>query len=137
MFSVGFTAFGTSEGTLNGGTIIKFPNIASSFGLTGLSSLNSSGTFRAEKNGLYIIITSIMALASSGDTFFNIYKNNQPVHDNRMYYAGKAMTSHISVTSGAGSLVLQLSVGDTVDVRTGNDMYVYQYASSLTIIKTN
>lgn len=64
----------------NGGKIIPFSNVKTRFGSSDsiVTALSSSGKFKCEKPGLYLISAFIMS-GSTGYTRFNFYRNNDMV----------------------------------------------------------
>lgn len=63
-----------------GGKIIPFSNVKTRFGISDsiVTALSSSGKFKCEKPGLYLISAFIMS-GSTGYTRFNFYRNNDIV----------------------------------------------------------
>ncbi|XP_071172096.1 uncharacterized protein [Mytilus edulis] len=115
---VGFTAFGAGHGLKSAGYQLKFPAIKSSFGISNVSSIKNTGTFICEKKGLYIILVTVMSCLSSGNRFA-IYRNNRQF---MVYYVGYSS----GCDSGTGTAVVELHVGDAINVRNveGNvDLY--------------
>ncbi|CAC5401001.1 unnamed protein product [Mytilus coruscus] len=125
---VGFTAFGRSSGHRQPAHILKFPDIKSSFGLTGLLKFTSSGEFTCERSGIYLISVTVMACAESTDATYDIYKNNISL---MQYYITQS-----GCNSGSGTLFIRLTVNDTVYVKTHSSIYyVYYNWSSNSILK--
>lgn len=130
--SVGFTTFGSSQRTRPSGYQLKFPVIKSFIGISNLSSMQNSGTFICEKNGLYLILVTVMA-CSKGNSGFNIYKNNQQY---MYYYIGRADYSKQDCNSATGTAVVELYVNDAINVRnSANDVYIHENYSSFSAVK--
>lgn len=108
--SVGFTAFGKSDGVKPIEHILRFPDIKTSYGLSGLSTFASSGKFTCEKSGLYLVGVTVIS-CSKADSNYDIYKNDVSV----MPYF---VTQSNVCGSASGTVIILLSVNDTVYVQT-------------------
>lgn len=122
---VAFTACG-GGGSIPVGTAIQFNSIRSSYGISNLASLKSTGIFTCEIQGLYLISAVIMS--STSDIYINIYKNNKPVIE--------AYINYSDISSSPAVLVTDLQVGDTIKIIPSNRiMSVYSQPSCVTIVK--
>ncbi|CAC5421155.1 unnamed protein product [Mytilus coruscus] len=125
---VGFTAFGRSSGVKSSGHVLKFPDIKTSFGLSGLPTFSSSGKFTCEKNGLYLVSFTVMS-CSNGDSAYDLYKNNILLMP---YY----VTQDDVCGSGSGTIFIRLNANDILYLKTSrSDMKVYDRWSSFSILK--
>lgn len=113
MFSVAFTAVGSGQGIGQSGYQLKFPIIKSSVGISNLFFIKSTGTFRCEKKGLYLVIVTV-TVCSAGDSSFSIYKNNQQL---MLYYIGRSDGAKEDCHSETGTAVVELDVHDTLNVK--------------------
>ncbi|XP_063416829.1 uncharacterized protein LOC134699072 [Mytilus trossulus] len=130
---VGFTGFGTGNGKKSHGYQLKFPSIISSYGIANVSSIKNTGTFICEKKGLYIILVTVM-ICSESNSRFAIYINNRQFE----YYVGSSSGSTQNCNSGTGAVVVELHVGDAINVRNvDGSVGLYENWSSFSAFRLN
>ncbi|CAC5414736.1 unnamed protein product [Mytilus coruscus] len=124
---VGYTATSTS-GSVSSGSVIKFTKIKTSYGITNKSTITTSGTFKAEHSGLYVVGVTVNSKTNAAA--FKIFKNTLQI--TQVYISGNSGTVD---QSGTGFIVVELGIGDTISIKTGKTMYVYGTYSTLTVAK--
>ncbi|CAC5395691.1 unnamed protein product [Mytilus coruscus] len=133
---VGLTAYGTTVEDKPARTILKFPDIKSSYGVSNLTAFINTGKLPFEKQGIYLIIVlATTATRSSTDSGIYICKNDKELSNT--IYIGNTDSSYFSINSGSGSLLLQVNVNDTVQVKTSYSKVVHFYGhlSSFSLVK--
>lgn len=112
--------------------VIKFDVIKSVYGISAIDSFKRTGIFKCEIPGLYLITATIMSTSSYAD--FLMYKNGVSLERVlfQIYSPGSA-----DYQTGTGTLAIELSVGDTLLIKTGTSMKVYGSSnlSCVTILK--
>lgn len=94
--------------------------------------MRNNGTFICEKKGLYLLIVTVL-VCSSGDSAFNIYKNN---HQYMHTFIGRSDLIKIDCHSGTGTAVVELHVNDSLNVRNAyGRVELYETYSSFSAIK--
>lgn len=97
-----------------------------SLGISDLSSFRSSGKFKCEYEGVYLVSVSLTAfqtlvsyqLTLNGNVYTHVYEENNKV----------------SYQRGATTVILNLHANDMVWIELDRAMYVDGYASCITII---
>lgn len=128
-FTVAVYACGNSDARYSRDEVIKFNTGKTVIGFGSSSQFYSSGVFRTENAGLYLVSSTIMSVTSQ--SHYHIYKNNAEI---AYVYIGDACGSSSSFT-GSMVVAVQLNVGDTVYVKTAVSMGVHGTASCLTLTK--
>lgn len=121
-----------TDESLSGNTVIKFDLIKSIYGISNVDSFKSSGIFKCEIAGLYLITATIMSTSSYAE--FSIHVNGQRFERILFQIPSPGSTDY---QTGTGNLAIHLSVGDTVMVKTDTTMTVFgeNMLSCITIIK--
>lgn len=126
-FSVGYTATANSGSVLSG-KVIKFTYIKTSYGITNKSTLTTSGTFKAQHSGLYVV--GVTVNSKTNGAAFKIFKNTLQI--TQVYISGNSGTVD---QSGTGYIVVELGIGDIISVKSSKTMYVYGTYSTFTVAK--
>ncbi|XP_071144227.1 uncharacterized protein [Mytilus edulis] len=124
---VGYTATANSGSVLSG-KVIKFTNIKTSYGITNKSTLTTSGTFKAQHSGLYVV--GVTVNSKTNGAAFKIFKNTLQI--TQVYISGNSGTVD---QSGTGFIVVELGIGDIISVKSSKTMYVYGTYSTFTVAK--
>ncbi|CAC5387713.1 unnamed protein product [Mytilus coruscus] len=124
---VGFSA--CAPGPLSKTGLILFSYVKLSYGINDLSSLNTSGEFRCEKSGFYLIIPAIMSTQDNAE--YRIQKNGIDVIPVQVTPIKAEAKIHI----GTGSMIVSLNINDTIAIREYQNKPVYGSYSCLTVIK--
>lgn len=121
-----------TDESLSGNTVIKFDAIKSVYSISNVNSFKSSGIFKCEISGLYLITATIMSNSSYAE--FSIYVNEHQL-DRILFQITTPLI--YGYQTGTGNLAFHLCVGDTVMVKTGTTMKVFgkNMLSCITIIK--
>lgn len=101
----------SSVGTVEKGDIIRFPDIATIYGISDntKNSFIQTGKFTCEKAGLYLVTVSVMSL--SYNACFNIKRDGQLLRNVQVVpHSSSSNNFH----TGTGSVVVMLDVGETV-----------------------
>ena len=125
-FSVALTACSNSE-TVNGGDIVKFPNVKTNYGLQNLTLFKQTGIFTCEQTGLYIFFSNILSNTAYG--YFRWYLNNSKS------LSAIYVSSQNGYQSGSGMVTVELAVGDTVSLKSQNNNIRFDSISCYTLIK--
>ncbi|CAG2226174.1 C1QL [Mytilus edulis] len=126
---VAMTACNIDGGVYSAGKVIKFDDIRTDIGNTNLFSFRSSGKFTCQKEGLYLI--SSWVLSDTNIATIVVYRNNNTLAKVYITYDSDDDTS-----AGTGTAVVsvELQIGDTVYVKTENDMRVFiEIQASITV----
>lgn len=118
LISVALTACAES-GTKQANRPIMFDQVISSQGITNVNSLQTSGVFRCQQEGLYLVVFT--ASSQTKDPDFRIYKNNQFLlegYTTDRDYDGK-------YSSGSASVVVELTTNDEITVKPDTDANVF------------
>ena len=115
-------------------SIIKFADVICNIGVKGLNNFISSGIFKAEVAGLYIVAATVNSETINSE--FSINKNSQSIA-----YVTIAGTGN-NDQSGTGVVVTQLAVEDRISIKAlyGSmepSMTIYGIYSTLIIVKIN
>jgi hypothetical protein len=132
-FVVAVFVCGTGDVQYRSDSVVKFENDKTSVGFGRLSNFHSTGVFTTEKEGLYLVSSSIMS--STSNAHYYIMRNGAQL----VYvYIGDSCSS-IQPTSYTGSMVaaVHLNIGDRIYVKTDISMKVHGPASCFTIVKIN
>lgn len=113
LVSVAMTAFVPSPiKTYSIGSVVKFSDVKFNVGIDTLSSFKNTGKFVCEKNGLYIVSSSMEI--GSNEAEFHIYVNGKVFTKN--YKHDSSSWWH----SSSVSIVIELKTNDTVWVQIGS-----------------
>ncbi|CAG2233983.1 unnamed protein product [Mytilus edulis] len=123
--TVALTACG--GGSYKSGEIAKFSNVKQHKGFRNLDAFKQSGTFTCEVEGVYVFFASL--ISASTNAYFRWYKNSVP--QSYVYISGKSP----SYESGSGMLAVQLTVGDTITLKSAGSNAATDGASCITIFK--
>ncbi|XP_063418141.1 uncharacterized protein LOC134700920 [Mytilus trossulus] len=123
--TVALTACG--GGGYNSGDIAKFGNVKQHKGFRNLDAFKQSGTFTCEVGGMYVFFASL--ISSSPDVHFRLYKDSVP--QNYVFISSRPP----SYESGSGMLAVQLTVGDTITLKSVISNAHINGASCITIFK--
>ena len=123
---------GTRDVQYRSDSVVKFENDKTSVGFGRLSNFHSTGVFTTEKEGIYLVSSSIMS--STSHAHYSIYKNGA-----RLVYVYIGDSCRSEPTSYTGSMVaaVHLNIGDRIYVKTDISMKVNGPASCFTIVKIN
>lgn len=126
----------SAVGTVHTDDIIRFPNIATIYGISDntKNSFIRTGKFTCEKAGLYLVTVSVMSL--SYNACFNIKKDGELLRS--VQVAPHSLTTN-NYHTGTGSVVVKLDVGETVYSKAILTMKVHNENgySCITITKVN
>ncbi|XP_063406177.1 uncharacterized protein LOC134690134 [Mytilus trossulus] len=131
--TVALTAW-NAGGDVTIGSEIKFNEVKTSTGIRNLSAINSTGTFTAEVDGVYVIAVTVNS--GTNDSGFEIHKNNITL--SQVYIQG---SSGDNDQSGTSVVSTELRMGDLISVlasggsRKPSIVHVDQGWSTLSIIK--
>ncbi|XP_063418293.1 uncharacterized protein LOC134701081 [Mytilus trossulus] len=132
-YPVALTAW-NAGGDVTIGSEIKFNEVKTSTGISNLSAINSTGTFKVEVDGVYIIAVTVNS--GTKDSGFEIHKNNITL--SQVYIQGKVGDNDQSGTSVVST---ELRMGDSISVlasagdRKSGIVHVDKGWSTLSIIK--
>lgn len=102
------------------------------YGISAIDSFKKTGIFKCEIPGLYLITATIMSASSFADYF--MYKNGVSLERVLFQISHPGGSDY---QTGTGTLAIELSVGDTLMLKTGRSMQVYGESnlSCITILK--
>ena len=122
----------SNGGTFTAGTIIKFPDTKTVYGISDINGFQTSGQFVCEVSGVYLFSVHIMS--RSNDASYQMLKNSMNISHVYVIYTSD---TGLHYNTGTGVMAVQLNVGDTLYVKAdGTDMYTYSGTNScMTIIK--
>ncbi|CAC5395775.1 unnamed protein product [Mytilus coruscus] len=124
---VGFSV--CAPGPVSTTGLILFSLVKFSYGITDMSSLNTSGEFRCEKSGFYLIIPAIMSTQNNAE--YRIQKNGIDVIKVQVAPVAAESKDH----TGTGSMIVSLNINDTIAIRELHGQPVFSKYSCLTVIK--
>ncbi|VDI79595.1 Hypothetical predicted protein [Mytilus galloprovincialis] len=113
----------SNGGTFPSGAILPFKQVHTSKGIKDLISVKNEGKFKCEKSGFYLI-SAYVSTTTSSSGYYYIYKNNAYIAIGYRHQQSYGLTSTVIVTE-------QLQVNDTVYVKNGPEMYVYDGTQSV------
>lgn len=127
---VAVTSCARSPHTYNAGETIKFENVKTAVGINKLQDFKTSGTFIAEKPGLYMIAAFVMSYSHGAQ--FIMYKNTEAISKVFIRHDLREADKH----TGTGVIAVELNINDVIRIVAGcANMNVYQTYSCLTVIK--
>jgi len=122
----------SNGGTFTEGTIIKFPDTKTVYGISDINRFKISGQFVCEVSGVYLFSVHIMS--NSNDAAYIMLKNNMILSYVYVIHTSNTTDSHEN--TGTGVMAAQLNVGDTLYVKADTNMHIYSGSwSCMTIIK--
>lgn len=122
---------GTGDVQYRSGSVVKFENDKTSVGFGRLSNFHSTGIFTTEKEGLYLVSSSIMS--STSGAHYSIMRNGvQLVY---VYTGDSCRSSHHTSHTGSMVAAVHLNIGDRIYVKADTYMNVHGPASCFTIVK--
>ena len=123
----------SNGGTFREGTIIKFPDTKTVYGISNINIFKISGQFVCEVSGVYLFSVHIMS--NSNDAVYQMFKNTMILSHVYVIYTSNTSDAHRN--TGTGVMAVQLNVGDTLYVKSdAYNMHIYSGSwSCMTIIK--
>ncbi|CAG2223148.1 C1QL [Mytilus edulis] len=128
---VAVTACATS-GLYNRNSVVRFPNIKTSYGNNSFSTLESNGKFTCSTPGLYFIVASMMTNVPNSE--YQIRKNG----DSLVYVRIVPNVSNDprgQYHTGTGSAVVFLDFHDTIDIHTVTGIDIHPGYSCVSLFK--
>ena len=121
----------SNDETISSGTIAKFPDTRTVYGISDINRFQTSGKFVCEVSGVYLFSVHIMS--NSDNAIYQMFKNNMIL--SYVYVIFTSQTSGLHYNTGTGVMAVQLNVGDTLYVKPYRNMYINGSYSCMTIIK--
>jgi hypothetical protein len=125
-FSIALTACSNIE-TVNGGDIVKFPDVKINYGIQNLTLFKQTGIFTCEQKGLYIFFSNI--LSNTANAYFRWYLNSSTP------LSAIYVSSQNGYQSGSGMVTVELALGDTLSLKSQNNNIRFDSTSCYTLIK--
>jgi hypothetical protein len=116
--------------TISAGTIIKFSDTQTVYGISDINGFRTSGKFVCEVSGVYLFSVHIMS--QSNNAIYQMLKNNMALTHVFVIFTSD---TGLHYNTGTGVMAVQLNVGDTLYVKADSNMYIYGSYSCMTIIK--
>ena len=102
------------------------------YGISDINRFQTSGKFVCEVSGVYLFSVHIMS--GSNHAEYQMLKNNMLLSYVHVIYTSPTSGTHYN--TGTGVMAVQLNVGDTLNVKADNNMYIVGPSySCMTIIK--
>ncbi|VDI18559.1 Hypothetical predicted protein [Mytilus galloprovincialis] len=108
------------------GYIVKFDNVKASIGITDISLFTSSGKFKCENEGLYIVSVSL--------TTYNTGIHYGIVLNGKLYTQIKEYNNGVNYQGATTTVIVNLHPNDLLWVQITADMYVSGIYSCITIV---
>ena len=116
---------------ISNGIIATFPATITVYGISDILEFRNSGQFVCEVPGVYLF--SVYIMSESDNAVYRMLKSNMVLSHVYVIYTSQPSGSHYN--TGTGVMAVQLNVGDTLYVKTYNNIHIYGPFSCMTIIK--